>query len=213
MKKIVLSMSIGLLLLAGCSKENTDTQIEEQTSDLVYVFNLDGKSNAWETTSINEQPINTDATYNRGNSAHAHGDFPGVEFSGTQNNGGTHGSATVNFGPATFTLETECVMVEGNEAVYGGTITQIEGPLPPGFPFGIGNYLYFKVFDNGQGNNADPDQFYGQSKFSFTSQCGTYTPSNASVWPPTITIPLPWGDVTINLINDVPEPGSIKVNN
>jgi len=150
-------------------------------------------------------------TYNRGQSAHAHGDYPGVEFSGTQNNGGTHGSATLSLGPFTFTVDTECVMVEGNEAVYGGTITSRVGPPPPpGAPMNIGDYVYIKVFDNGQGSNADPDQFYGSIKFRADSKCGIYTPSNTDAWPPTIIC---CGGITINLINDVPEPGSIKVNN
>jgi len=214
MKKLILSISVGLLLLAGCSKENDSTQIEEQTGDLVWVYNLDGILLTQETPSINELQSNSGVIPKRGNgnSAHTHGDFPGVEFSGTENNGGAHGSATVSLGPFRFTLETECVMVEGNEAVYGGTITERVGPPPPpGAPFNVGDHIYFKVFDNGQGNNADPDQFYGSIKFSSDSQCGVYTPGNAGVWPPTIFFP-PCG-CTISLINDVPEPGSIKVNN
>ena len=197
-------MSIGLLLLAGCSKENTDTQIEEQTSDLVYVFNLDGESQAWEMSTIDE-PLNDSGVIlergNNGNSAHAHGDFPGVVFSGTQNNGGTHGSATASLGPWTFTLETECVMVEGNEAVYGGTITERVGPPPfPGAPFNVGDHIYFKVIDNGQGTNAPADQFNGRISFAFAgdSKCGIYTPSHPN-----------WDGPD----SDVPEPGSIKVNN
>lgn len=206
-------MSVALLFLAGCSKENADTQIEEQSADLVWVYNFEGKLLTKETPPLNGLPSVADATNNRGNgnSAHTHGDFPGVVFSGTENNGGAHGSATASLGPFTFTLETECVMVEGNEAVYGGTITERDGPPPPpGAPFNIGDHVYFKVFDNGQGNNADPDQFHGLTKFSASSLCGVATPSAPGFWPPTIVIP---GGPTLNLINDVPAPGSIKVNN
>jgi hypothetical protein len=122
-------------------------------------------------------------------------------FSGTENSGGAHGSANLRLGPWDFILETECVMVEENEAVYGGTIAEIDGPpLPPGFP-AVGDNLYFKVIDNGQGSNADPDQvnqlvFAG---FGGDSACGILTPSHPN-----------W-DLAPD--SDVSEPGSIKVNN
>ena len=198
-------MSVALLMLAGCSKEKADTQIEEQTSDIVYVFNFDEESQDWEMSTIDE-PQNDSGVIlergNNGNSAHAHGDFFNQEFSGTENNGGTHGSATLALGPWVFTCETECVMVEGNEAVYGGTITEVAGPPPPPFlPFNVGNHIYFKVIDNGQGNNAPADQLYGGG-ISFTgnnSKCGDWTPSHPR-W-----LESPYIDIA--------EPGSIKVNN
>jgi hypothetical protein len=205
MKKIIISMSVGLLLLAGCSKETDETQIEEQTTDLVKVYNFDGKF--LETIQFDELQSDSNGTLNRGNgnSAHTHGSFgpPGVisAFSGTENNGGVHGSANLWLGPWNFILETECVMVEENEAVYGGTITEVNGPpLPPGFP-AIGDNLYFKVIDNGQGSNADPDQIALAflAAFGGSSACGILTPSNP-VW-----------DLFGN--GDVSEPGSIKVNN
>jgi hypothetical protein len=205
MKKVILSMSIGLLLLASCSKENADTQIEEQTAALVGVYNFDGK--VMGTLEINEPLSDSNGNTNRGNgnSAHTHGSFgpPNVisAFSGTENNGGAHGSANVRIGPWDFILETECVMVEENEAVYGGTITEINGPqTPPGFPE-VGDGLYFRVIDNGQGSNADPDQVTLAFLVAFggSSACGILTPNNP-VW-----------DLFGN--GDVSEPGSIKVNN
>ena len=83
-------------------------------------------------------------------------------------------------------LETASVVILGddnNEAVYGGLITEvIENTLPPPPPppppppappganpppppppacdkFELGTYVYFVVKDNGQGNNAPPDQY------------------------------------------------------
>jgi hypothetical protein len=211
-------------MVYGCNTEELDLTSDQKVDDSsVYIFNSSGDNPIWEAVSQDDLLItqsNSGSAINRsnnGNSGHTHGDFPGVEFSGTQNNGGTHGSATVSLGPNTYTLETECVMVDGNEAVYGGTITEVSGPPPPPGPgppvYSPGEYLYFKVFDSGQGNNADPDQFYGSIKHSTSSQCGNWTPGNTAVWPPTITIIFPWGPVTINFINDIPEPGSVKVNN
>lgn len=206
MKKTVLFMSIGLLLVTGCSKEEFSNKMEESNAELNFVFKLDGNSSNWEEISPGEAPSNQNSLSiattkaNNGNSVHAHGSFPGVVFSGTQNNGGAHGSATVNLDPFIFTLETECVMVEGNEAVYGGTIIERDGPQPPpGAPFNVGDHIYFKIIDNGQGNNADPDQFNGIISFSEESQCGVWNPSK-----------IRWQEF---LDFDVEEPGSVKINN
>lgn len=213
MKKIVLSMSIGLLLLGGCSEENLVTQIEEQTGDLVYIFNINSENPVWEAIILDElestQSISNyvstshnNGSHNNENSAHTHGDLGPIiqEWSGTQNNGGVHGSASLLlFGFSEVTMETECVMVEDNEAVYGGTITEIS---PPFGPFEIGALIYFKVIDNGQGNNAPADQFNSISiivPVGDPSLCGEVGPS-FFLW-----------DAFPN--NDVPEPGSVKVNN
>ena len=209
-------MSVGLLLLAGCSKENTENQIDDQTADLVWVYNIGGKSQAWETMAIDELSSDSDVTNTRsnGNSAHTHGDFTfgsfTFEWSGTENSGGTHGSAFVTqvlggpFGtvPVELTMETECIMAEGNEAVYGGTFTEVvNSPFPPGGPFDVGNHMYWKVTDNGQGNNAPPDQHNTIIVISpsFSSRCGVYTPPSFI-----------WG---LGSELDVQEPGSVKVNN
>jgi len=215
MKKLVLSMSIGLLLLAGCSIEKSDTQIEEITGDIAFVLNSSGESLVLEAVSLDEIQKNNSNAYTtsaRGNSAHTHGDYNdgmiSLSWSGTQNNGGTHGSGVAElligepFGFVSLTMETECVIVEGNEAVYGGTFTEVlNNPFPPGGPFDVGNIIYFKVIDNGQGNNASPDQHAigGLIVPAGNSNCGALE----------VTDPF-WE--RFGLL-DVAEPGSVKVNN
>ena len=213
MKKLIMLMSFGLILVTGCSKEGTSDQIEQEksieTADVVLIYKADGTNSTWEANFDGETMVygngSTTASTNgnRGESAHTHGSTPYFTFSGTQNNGGTHGSATVDLGFASWTLETECVMVEGNEAVYGGIIT--EAINPPPFGAGkVGDFIYFKVFDNGQGSNADPDQFHGFIRFYGTSRCGVVTPSSGA-WPPTF--------FGFPMIIDIEAPGSVKVNN
>lgn len=186
MKKTILSLSIGLLLIVGCSTESTDTQIEQQKDELVNVHHFDGDNFVWEAISLDEMKSNqsksgTATTLSkRGNRVHAHGDFHGfggtISFSGTQNNGGAHGSAEIEissggpFGPggtAHIILETTSVVmvnVAGEEgAIYGGIVTEvIENTIssPPGqCGYNLGAYVYFLVKDNGQGNNAPVDQY------------------------------------------------------
>jgi hypothetical protein len=203
MNKLIPLIALALFILVGCDKEESnlnmvDNLLVEESS--VWVMNTDGESPVWEVVALDELPSTQSSSSSasgassRSNSVHMHGDFPGVEFSATVNNGGPHGGATLNLGPWSFTTETECIMDEDNEAVYGGTITERTGPPPfPGAPFNVGDHIYFKVIDNGQGNNAPADQFYGSIQFSPNSLC------EAS---------LDWGNAY-----DIPEPGSVKINN
>ena len=197
MKNLVYVMAIGLLVLTGCSKEESNEPTLNEVSDTAYVLRMDGSNPTWESVSVKDIKGNSEAAIqrNNGNSAHMHGEFTGfgggisMNFSGTENNGGTHGSATMyqTLGApfnttVEITMETECVMLDGNEGVYGGTITAVaNSPFPPGGPFDIGNHIYFKVIDNGQGNNAASDQYNtGLVIFpSFASGCGAFTPSSA----------------------------------
>jgi hypothetical protein len=207
MKKLTFLIAFALVVFYGCNKQESHPSADNQQVEVpnALVLHFEGENPVWELVTLEEPTLdqgNSGASSTRdngGNSVHAHGDFPGAIFSGTQNNGGTHGSATLNLGPYTFTCETECLMVEDNEAVYGGTLTEVAGP--PGFPFGVGDLVYFKVIDNGQGDNAPADQFVGAIRFKFSpdSRCGIWTPSHPS-----------WSNYPVI---DVPEPGSIKVNN
>lgn len=219
MNKTILLMTIGLLVLTSCSTENVQTQNEQQIEERVFVFNNNGEDSTWETSSLSDfqsKYNNSSIVANRannGNSAHTHGSNDAAPFtfnwSGTENNGGAHGSAVItqDFGPfiVTIIMETACVNVIGNEAVYGGLVTEVENnPFPPGGgPFAIGNIIFFKVIDNGQGNNAPADQ-YVQALVSSSSplECETLGQPDFSFW----TLPF-------LSTNDVEEPGSVKVNN
>jgi hypothetical protein len=210
------------LLFTSCEKElsNSDSNILalDNTENAVYQINASGE---FELIQISEDMLEQTktgsiSTRSNGNSAHTHGDFSWeaagitLEWSGTENNGGPHGSATFQqvmnlpFPPFSanlqLTLETECVTVIDNEAVYGGLITEaVDNPFPPGGPFDVGNHVFFKVIDNGQGNNAPADQ-YATGIFivpSFvTTACDIFTP-DAPYWGSTL---------------DVVSPGKVKVN-
>jgi len=197
-------MSLGLILFTSCSKDESNDLTVEQTADSIYLYSESNGRITWE--SINPNNLTGQSTVptemNRGNSAHTHGDYYStsggttISWSGTENNGGTHGSAFLRMGPSELTLETECIMVEGNAAVYGGIITEVTNPSGP---LAIGSYVFFRVTDNGQGNNADPDQFNSAILVSPNNLCGVATPS--------------WFLWAYFAENDVLAPGSVKVNN
>jgi hypothetical protein len=183
MKKSIFIMSIIALTMLGCSKSE-EANLDEQ--DLVWVLNQKDQNLVWNSIEIdnsdNNETINDD--FSRGNSSHTHGNYTGfgggitIVFSGTENNGGAHGSAEIlqEAGPFTahYLMETTSVVVNDNYAIYGGTITEVlvntfppPPPPPPGVPAPpcnpneVGNYVYFTVYDNGQGNNAPADQYRG----------------------------------------------------
>lgn len=222
MKKLIFLSAFSLVVLFGCNKEETtptsaslDVQnVEEPKFGLV--MNLTDETPTWEYKELDMLEYSTDAVVgSRENSAHTHGDFVweaaglSLTWSGTQNNGGTHGSAVFETqtmlpdGTVTTiraTMETECITVVENRAVYGGIFTEVTGDpvLPTYFPWSryytVGCHMYFKVVDNGQGNNAPADQHGSTIILTRPSQslCGI--------------IPN-----TSNLV-DVQAPGSVKIN-
>jgi hypothetical protein len=177
MNKLIYLMSLGLLVNIGCSKEQSQDpkQGAEIQQESIYVYNMFGETPGWELIPADAMQASSEqnsAVKSNSNSAHTHGNIEGfVTFSGTQNNGGTHGSAEILTPALHLMMETVSVVLIGedqNQAVYGGLITEVISNTIPPPPFGSiplcrqyieGNYLYFSVIDNGQGNNAEPDQF------------------------------------------------------
>lgn len=232
MKKLLILATLLLTIMFGCAKEETKpapASVDVISQD-AYFFNTNLKTPSWEKTIIPETPNDLEiSATNRSNSAHTHGNFIGfggnvsITFSGTENNGGTHGTAvfeqTLNlpFPPFNATvvisMDTECVMVDGDAAVYGGTMTEVEGsPFPPGAgPFKVGNNLYFRVVDNGQGNNAPTDQYSGTLVISGSSRCGILVPSNPSWFSGTLPFP-PFAPFPIPTLDVEGESDKIKVN-
>lgn len=200
MKNLIPLMAFALIILFGCSKEESildtpninEQEIEEQ-SDLNYVLNFDDDHPVWEAISpdrTHNNPI-PKIGWSSGRIAYIQGAFARgshsdpISFDGMQGEFGVRGSATFQqtlslpFPPfnavVRIAMTTHCVTVKGNEAIYGGLITESEGsPFPGGGPFAIGRYFYFKVKDNGNGKNAPVDQYY-QTLYSMGTpdeQCG-----------------------------------------
>ncbi len=192
MKKLTLLFAIGLFLVVGCTKDESYKQIEEQTIDSVYVLNqLDGSS-TWETMLIDELQNSAVRIYskNDGDAAHTDGyyvpasrDAMTITWSGTQNRNGPHGSASIQQSTPNFSfhfvLETECVTVDGNQAVYGGTITQVKTLNGNAPAIGVGWRIYFKVTDYDRF-----DQIANCTMFASPmspSLCNAYLPNN-QIW-------------------------------
>ena len=192
MKNLTLLFALGLILVAGCTKDESYKQIEEETINSVFVLNqLDGSS-SWETMPTHELQNSANRTYfkNNGNDAHTNGyyapasrDAMTITWSGTQTINGGHGMASIQQSTPNFSfdlvLETECVTADGNQAVYGGTITQIKALAGNTPPIGVGWRFYFKVIDS-----EHMDQIANCTMFASPmspSLCNAYLPNN-QIW-------------------------------
>ena len=170
MKNTIFLIACGLILLTGCSKDESNEQITDQSIDSVYVSKQINGATIWETMSRDELPGESDDTYSRVNDYNAHTDGyfnPNnrepviISWTGTETNQQFEGSAELQMSTPSysfhFIMETECITVDGNEAVYGGIINkvvQISGNAPP---FGVHWRFYFKVIDGEHGGNVNFD--------------------------------------------------------
>ncbi len=197
MKNLIIPMTFGLILLIGCSKDESFEPTEEQTIDSVYILKQIDGTTIWETTAIDgltgknfNYPTDDHNLYGHTNGAFmpAYRDEVIITWSGTEDGTGTRGSAELQMStPAYsfhFILETECVTVDGDAAVYGGIIVEVvqTSGNPP--PFGVNWRFYFKVIDSEQGGGVNYDQISNTRIFASPrsmSLCDEYLPNNR-IW-------------------------------
>jgi hypothetical protein len=198
MKNVTLLFVLGVTLFTSCTKEESYQPLEEQTIDSVYVLNQFEGSSAWETMLVDELQNTAARTYsiNDAENAQTNGyyapnsrDAMTITWSGTQTRTGARGGAeirqtTPNFS-FHFILETECVTVNGNQAVYGGTITQVKSLSGNAPNIGVGWRFYFKVTDaladRTPGFPSRYDQIANTTIFASPmspSLCNVYLPNN-----------------------------------
>jgi hypothetical protein len=116
-------------------------------------------------------------------------------FSGMENNKGLHGSGHIwNIDYLSFKFEVECMVFDSNEATYGAEITELyyatEAWLDVwGDIIQPGRHILLKVVDNGEGQNAPPDQiceYFLVDVFPFPSgPLCDYFPTDDPIWSPT----------------------------
>ena len=134
-----------MILFTGCSQE--DLQVAD-TENLIV--------------------SNETQTRASGPSASGHGtlSFEGIPIEGEgfrhftfhareKNNGSVQGNGVLTYigGVRNLSFDIDCLNIDGNHAIMSGVITRDNQ-----FPENEGLLCWFEVFDNGEGNNADPDQ-------------------------------------------------------
>lgn len=198
-----------ILILIGCQKP--DDSSPQESKDIAYVLHLNDPFFMYEIIPSNlNNPTQQNTTVNRGGVLRAHGNFSGYEglitlsFSGTINNSGTHGNAHFNKvlanGNLHLKMDTKCLTIVDNEAVYAGIVTEIiETPFPPGTGIiDIDSVLYFKVKDNGSGQNSPRDQYSPVVIIgSPRGGCASFSP-DSPIWEPLVDVTHQNDNIKIN---------------
>ena len=211
MKNLTLLFALGFILITSCSKDESLEQTELQTTNSVYVLNQFNEASYWDTTVLDESRTSDDehnsiqrVSITKGHYSPTSRDAMTIEWTGTQTELRSTGKAEVKQSTRNFTfhfnLETECVMVDGNKAVYGGVITKVielSGDAPD---IGVGFRIYFNVIDSNSGGSIYYDQIANKTIFASPmspSLCNVYLP-NDNIW-------------SSRGFSDVLQPGFVKV--
>ncbi len=196
MKNLTLLFALGFILLTSCSKEESVEQFEEQTNDIVYVSKQYQGKSIWETMEIDVKDNNP---YSNTTDPRGYGFTNGlynppnrnpllITWNGTRDANGSRGSAEIQMTTPSysfhFIMETECVTVIDNVAMYGGLITQVVEVTGDPPPFGIFWRFYFKVIDNANEGLSGIDKISSMRIFASPrsmSLCNVYPP-NHRIW-------------------------------
>ena len=215
MKNSILLIALGLILLTGCSKDDSIEQINEQTTDVVYVSKQVNGNSSWETMEINTAHNSTFINnaldtrgfgFTNGLYAPSNRNLLIITWNGTKDESGYSGSAEIQMSTPSysfhFIMETECVTVDGNTAMYGGLITEVV-EISGNPPFGMYWRFYFKVIDNANVvHSSGIDKISSMRIFA-----SPMSPSLCNVYPPNHPI---WSS---HGYDEVHEPGFVVVDN
>jgi hypothetical protein len=215
MKNLFLILTAGLFLLTACSKDESFETIDEQSNDVIYVLDQNQEQGAFTTMAVDNSQGGLNFTRTTDNSEFGHTsglyapmyqDPVILSWSANKDETGTYGTAELQISRTNYNIhvvmQTECISVDGNKAMYGAIITEVlelSGDTPP---LTANWRFYFQVTDNQQGGSAGYDQI--SSTLIFAS---SRSPSLCNVYPPDHRI---WSS---NGYENVMNPGFVEVSN
>lgn len=188
MKKVLFLFTMSLFFMFACNTEdfeqtelNTDAKPQVDLKIPISIYNFDKDGNPVEIKKITLEEFSHMTAMKGPNSQSINGHFTNqtgavTTVSAMQNPGGVHGNTIIKGSFGSLKLEALCVWNEENVGMAGGIILDAGFNVVDGFPYGPGDQLYFVYKDNGEGNNADLDQ-YVQAFFFLTLEAwGGETP-------------------------------------
>lgn len=215
MKNLIVTMTAGLILLTGCSKDESFETTEEQTANSIYVLEQNNGQAMFRTIAIEPFQSGENFTTTTDNSEFGHTsglfaptnrDAVILSWSANRDETGTYGNAELQMSGPNYSMhivmETECITVDGDTAMYGAIITEVvelSGNTPP---LTASWRFYFQVKDNEQGIGLGFDQISGKWIFASPrsqSLCAVYPPKHP-IW-------------SSNGYENVMNPGFVEVSN
>lgn len=192
MKKVLFVFTMSLLFMYGCNTEDFEQpdlnnenkpQVDLKMPIGIYNFDIDGLPVELKKISLEDlqAKIGFMGSLKASSNQSINGHFTNqtgtvTSLSAMQNPGGVHGNTIIKGSFGTIKLEALCVWNEENVGMAGGIILDAGYNVVDGFPYGPGDQLYFVYKDNGEGNNAELDQ-YVQAFFFLTLEAwGGETP-------------------------------------
>jgi hypothetical protein len=213
MKNLFLTLTAGLFLLTACSKDESFEQIDGQSNDLIYVLEQNNEQGTFTTMEIDnfQGGVNSTRTTDHGDLGYTSGLYEPMfqdpvilSWSANKDETGTYGNAELQISRPNYNIhilmETECISLDGDTAMYGAIITEVldlSGATPP---LTANWRFYFQVKDNAPENGIRGDQISSTSIFA-----SPRSPSLCNVYPPNHLI---W---SANGSQDVMSPGFVEV--
>lgn len=197
MKNLFLTTAAALFLLTACSKDESFEQVDEQSNDVIYVLEQNQEQGTFRTVGIDNSQNGTNfiATTNNSDFGYTDGlyapmfrDPVSLSWSAIKDESGTYGTAELQISRTNYNIhvimQTECLTVDGDTAMYGAVITEVvelSGDTPP---LTVNWRFYFQVKDNKGANGVGFDQLSSTSIFASPrsqSLCNVYPP-NHRIW-------------------------------
>ncbi len=197
MKNLILTTALSMILLTSCTVQDEilpESKLQEETH-----FILDQKNNtvskayfestySYAASRANILDYSSNTLYTSGYYTSSNRYQITINWEGKQKGSTAAGAAEIIYATpvsyAEIIMDTECITVIGNQAVYGGKVTKFQGSLPQVPRLQENWRIYFKVIDDEIIDNATYDQIANNIIFASpqsTSLCDVYLPDN-EIW-------------------------------
>ena len=217
MKNLFLTITAGLFLLTGCSKDDSLELIEPKSANSIYVLDQNMDQANFNTIEIDnfQAEAKLITTTERSGFGHTSGFYEPalrnpvtLSWSANSDDSGSYGTAELKISTPSysmhFIMETECITVDGNTAMYGAIITEVVELIGDTPPLTTAWRFYFQVKDGDNNGTKRLDFDQMSNKWIFASP---RSPSLCLIYPPNHRI---WSSSGYqNVLNS----GFVKVSN
>lgn len=165
MKKVIYLLALPLIFMYGCSNDETLSPEPGMEAAKLEMFSIDGKGNISNIGDFTFEDMraksNASTAYKGSDNSIVNGHFSTDQdntITFASGKGGNSGTFSIR-GAQNFKGDLICASTEENRTVLQVVVTSV-GELPIGYPDILGWTFLYLLEDNGEGNNADSDQYF-----------------------------------------------------